>query len=144
VSIPDICPLSPFRGLNIGVFSALQSAAIDLERKLAAQNLKKDLKNRPQRETLVERKRLYKSSCRTPNWFIGNILPGSNVAPAIVGQQKELQKHMRADDLNEKLAHRPTAEELIKEGVLHEDPTSADELYRERIEDQYARCEGGA
>lgn len=58
MSISDIYLLSPFRGLNIGVFSALQSAAIDLERKLAAQNLKKDLEKRPQRETLVERKRL--------------------------------------------------------------------------------------
>jgi hypothetical protein len=51
---------------------------------------------------------------------------------------------MRADDLNEKLAHRPTAEELIKEGVLHGDPTSVDELYEERIEEEYAKREGGA
>ena len=35
---------------------ALQSAAIDLEHKLAAKNLKKDLEKRSDRETLVERK----------------------------------------------------------------------------------------
>lgn len=110
--------------------------------------MKKDLEKRPQRETLVERKRhitlLSKNSCRAPNQFTGNILPESNAAPAIVGQQRELQKHMRADNLNEKLSHRPTAEELIKEGVLHEDPTSADALYEERIEEEYAKREGGA
>jgi hypothetical protein len=66
------------------------------------------------------------------------------VAPGIIAQQKELEKHMRADSLNEKIAHRPTAETLIKEGVLHEDPTSPDMLYEERIEDEYAKREGGA
>jgi len=63
-----------------------------------------------------------------------------------MAQQKELEKHMRRDSLNEKIAHRPTAQELIKEGVLHEDPTSPDKdkLYEERIEDEYAKREGGA
>jgi hypothetical protein len=54
---------------------------------------------------------------------------------------------MRADSLNEKIAHRPTAEQLLKEGVLHEDPTSPtdnEKLYRERIEEEYAKREGGA
>jgi RPEL repeat len=53
---------------------------------------------------------------------------------------------MRADSLNEKIAHRPTAETLIKEGVLYEDPTSPsnDKLYEERIEEEYAKREGGA
>lgn len=51
---------------------------------------------------------------------------------------------MRADSLNEKLAHRLTAEELMKEGVLREDPTSPDDLYDERIEEEYAKREGGA
>lgn len=51
---------------------------------------------------------------------------------------------MRADSLNEKIAHRPSPEKLIKEGVLHEDPTSPDKLYEERIEEEYAKREGGA
>lgn len=51
---------------------------------------------------------------------------------------------MRADSLNEKISHRPKPEDLIKEGVLHEDPTSADQLYEERIEEEYAKREGGA
>ncbi len=51
---------------------------------------------------------------------------------------------MRADSLNEKISHRPTPSELVKEGVLHEDPTAADDLYAERIEDEYAKREGGA
>jgi hypothetical protein len=51
---------------------------------------------------------------------------------------------MRADSLNEKIANRPKPEDLIKEGVLHEDPTSPDELYEQRIEEEYAKREGGA
>jgi hypothetical protein len=51
---------------------------------------------------------------------------------------------MRRDSLHDKLSHRPTAEELIKGGVLHEDPTSVDDLYTERIEEEYAKREGGA
>lgn len=52
---------------------------------------------------------------------------------------------MRADSLNEKIAKRPSPEALLKEGVLHEDPTSpTDELYKERIEEEYAKREGGA
>jgi hypothetical protein len=50
---------------------------------------------------------------------------------------------MRADSLNEKISHRPKPEDLVKEGVLHEDPTSPDE-YKERIEEEYAKREGGA
>jgi hypothetical protein len=56
---------------------------------------------------------------------------------------------MRADSLNEKISHRPKPEDLIKEGILTEDPTSveetdADKLYRENIEEEYAKREGGA
>lgn len=51
---------------------------------------------------------------------------------------------MRADSLNEKISHRPKPEDLIKGGVLHENPTSPDALYAERIEDEYAKREGGA
>jgi hypothetical protein len=73
-----------------------------------------------------------------------NILPDSNAAPGIQAQQKELEKHMRADSLNEKIAHRPTPEELMKEGVLREDPRSPEEKYEEAIEEEYAKREGGA
>lgn len=53
---------------------------------------------------------------------------------------------MRADSLNEKIAHRPNPADLVKEGVLHEDPTQAanDKLYEERMEEEYAKREGGA
>ncbi|CAF9912078.1 MAG: hypothetical protein ALECFALPRED_007863, partial [Alectoria fallacina] len=53
-----------------------------------------------------------------------NILPDSNAAPAIQSQRKELEKHMRADSLEQKLLQRPKAAELMKEGILDEDPTS--------------------
>jgi hypothetical protein len=60
---------------------------------------------------------------------------------------------MRADSLNEKISHRPKPEDLIKEGILQEDPTSPaketsqaanDKLYEEKIEEEYAKREGGA
>lgn len=51
---------------------------------------------------------------------------------------------MRADSLNEKIAHRPSPDELIKKGVLDEDPRTAEEKYAEAIEDEYAKREGGA
>jgi len=51
---------------------------------------------------------------------------------------------MRADSLNEKIAHRPSPETLIKEGLLHDDPRSPEEKYAEAIEEEYAKREGGA
>ncbi|TAQ91098.1 hypothetical protein B7494_g515 [Chlorociboria aeruginascens] len=114
--------------LDTNAAPALQAAAQELERQRATDSLKKGLEKRPNREELVER----------------NILPDSTAAPGIQGQQKELEKHMRADSLNEKIANRPRPEDLVKEGVLHEDPTAADALYEERIEEEYAKREGGA
>jgi len=39
--------------------------------------------------------------------------------------QRELEKHMRRDSLENKLQNRPKPEDLIKEGILeeNEDPT---------------------
>lgn len=60
---------------------------------------------------------------------LGNILPDSTAAPALQGNQRELEKHMRADSLEQKIQHRPKPGELIKEGILgaDEDPTSPTE-----------------
>ncbi|KAK3305465.1 uncharacterized protein B0T15DRAFT_197808 [Chaetomium strumarium] len=91
-------------------------------------SLEYHLSHRPERQELVER----------------NILPASTAAPGIQAQQKELEKHMRADSLNEKIAHRPSPETLIKEGVLREDPRSPEDKYAEAIEEEYAKREGGA
>ena len=46
--------------------------------------------------------------------------------------------------MNEKISHRPPPELLLKEGVLHDDPRSAEEKYAEAMEDEYAKREGGA
>ncbi|KAM7220812.1 hypothetical protein V8F06_003881 [Rhypophila decipiens] len=91
-------------------------------------SLEQHLMHRPERHELVEK----------------NILPASNAAPGLQAHQKELEKHMRADSLNEKIAHRPSPEALLKEGVLHEDPRSAEEKYAEAMEEEYAKREGGA
>ncbi len=54
-------------------------------------------------------------------YISGNILPISKAAPALQGQQKELEKHMRADSLEQKIQQRPKPEELVKEGILEAD-----------------------
>ncbi|KAK5992926.1 MKL/myocardin-like protein 2 [Cladobotryum mycophilum] len=91
-------------------------------------SLSNHLKHRPDRAELIDK----------------NILPDSKAAPSLLANQKELQKHMLEDKLNDKIAHRPTPETLIHEGVLHEDPRTAEERYEEAIEDEYAKREGGA
>ena len=58
--------------------------------------------------------------------FSGNILPDSKAAPALQGQQKELEKHMRADSLEQKIQQRPKPEELVKEGILGADEVPAE------------------
>lgn len=50
-----------------------------------------------------------------------NILPESNAAPSLLASQKSLEKHMRADSLEQKIQLRPKPEELIKEGILEAD-----------------------
>lgn len=64
----------------------------------------------------------------------------TNLHPASL----QLEKHMRADSLNDKISHRPPPEKLLQEGVLHDDPRSPEEKYAEAIEDEYAKREGGA
>lgn len=51
---------------------------------------------------------------------------------------------MIGDKLNDKISHRPSPEELVRGGVLHEDPRTAEQKYEEAIEDEYAKREGGA
>ena len=54
----------------------------------------------------------------TSMWTKGNILPDSTAAPSIQGQQKDLQKHMRADSLDNKLQNRPKPDDLVNKGIL--------------------------
>ncbi|KAK7413587.1 hypothetical protein QQZ08_009871 [Neonectria magnoliae] len=75
----------------------------DRERKNSLEN---HLAHRPERAELVDK----------------NILPASTAAPGLLAHQKELQKHMLEDKLNDKISHRPAPEELIKDGVLLNDP----------------------
>lgn len=57
---------------------------------------------------------------------------------------RQLKKHMLADTLNDKIAHRPDANDLVSEGVLSEDPIAARRKYEEAMEEEYAKGEGGA
>jgi hypothetical protein len=59
------------------------------------------------------------------NHSAGNILPDSNAAPALQAHQRELEKHMRRDSLENKLQNRPKPEDLIREGILEADENPA-------------------
>ncbi|RKF78285.1 putative rpel repeat protein [Golovinomyces cichoracearum] len=87
-------------------------------------SLEKHLKHRPNVQELKDR----------------HILLNTNVAPSIQGQQKELENRLLADTLKDKIINRPHPEDLIKRGILNE----ADKIYEERIEEEYAKREGGA
>ncbi len=54
----------------------------------------------------------------TANVIAGNILPDTNAAPSIQANQKALDRQMRTDALEQKLQRRPTADELVQEGIL--------------------------
>lgn len=62
----------------------------------------------------------------------------------MVARPGQLQRNMLEDRLNDKISHRPDPEKLFKEGVLHNDPRTAEEKYQDAIEDEYAKREGGA
>ena len=51
----------------------------------------------------------------------GNILPDSTAAPALQANQRSLERHMRADSLEQKIQLRPKPDELVKEGILEAD-----------------------
>ena len=50
----------------------------------------------------------------------GNILPSTTAAPGLQAQARELEKHMRADSLEQKIGNRPQPEVLIAQGILEE------------------------
>lgn len=51
----------------------------------------------------------------------GNILPTTHAAPALQANARELEKHMLADHLDQKIQNRPNPEDLISQGILTED-----------------------
>ncbi|KAK5020037.1 hypothetical protein LTR60_000897 [Cryomyces antarcticus] len=135
---------------------SLQSAQQGLERQRITDNLKRGLTRRPEKEVLIEREWLrllvyvlhgcalslpilqpYESffpcfahrNTRVDNriYTTGNILPDSTAAPAIQGQQRELERHMRADSLEKRLQNRPKPEELVKGGILEADENPLEE-----------------
>ena len=57
---------------------------------------------------------------------------------------QQLEKHMRADKLDDALRHRKSPEEVLKSGILHDDPRSPEDKYAEAIEEEYAKRDGGA
>ncbi|CAE6480595.1 unnamed protein product [Rhizoctonia solani] len=86
VSKPDESPLSP------------RSAEAKLK-------LEKGLKERPEKQDLVDR----------------NILKDSKVAPSLQAAQEKLQRAQLEDKLGKALESRPKPEELVDHGILTKD-----------------------
>ncbi|OQN96148.1 hypothetical protein B0A48_18063 [Cryoendolithus antarcticus] len=95
---------------------ALQARAAELERQRITDNLKKGLSKRSGKEELVE------------SMLILSLATGgearedyTTAAPGLQAQQRELQKHMRANSLEKQLQSRPNPEDLVKGGILQKD-----------------------
>jgi hypothetical protein len=52
--------------------------------------------------------------------YLGNILPESNAAPALLAHQKELERSRAADALKKGLGKRPEKEDLVERNILPE------------------------
>jgi hypothetical protein len=59
-----------------------------------------------------------------------HILADSNVSPALVARQQKLKRAQLADDLNERLSHRPGPLELIKGNILKAPSDNAEQAVR--------------
>lgn len=103
----------------------MQAKQHELERQQQSDNLRKHLEKRPDREELVERKTSQSAVNITKQALnelvLGNILPESTAAPALLANQRSLEKHMRADSLEQKIQQRPKPDQLVKEGILEAD-----------------------
>lgn len=96
----------------------MQAAQVELQRQQATDSLRKGLEHRPEREELIQRKTWNRPDVVHSLILAGNILPDSHAAPSLQRKQQELDRAMRADALEQRLQRRPTAEELIKEGIM--------------------------
>ncbi|ODA82016.1 hypothetical protein RJ55_00521 [Drechmeria coniospora] len=81
-------------------------------------SLENHLEHRPNRADLVDK----------------NILPESSAAPGLLAHQKELQRNMLENKLNDKISHRPDPATLVKGGLLREDPRLEDQAGHEGTE----------
>jgi len=70
----------------------------------SGQKLEKLLKNRSDRDELVDR----------------NVLKSVNLAPALAAQKEQLERSMLENKLGDALSKRPPPSELVKEGILQE------------------------
>lgn len=57
--------------------------------------------------------------------YIGNILPDTNAAPALIAHAHDLEKNMRRNSLEHKLQNRPQLESLIEKGIVEKTEQSA-------------------
>lgn len=121
------------------VAPALMAAQKELERSQLSDTLENKLKQRPDPQTLVRdgileyppqgtstspKQELEKMLAHRPDrgeLVERNILPNSNVAPALMAAQKDLERSQLGDALENKLKQRPDAQTLVKDGILEKD-----------------------
>lgn len=112
-NLHDIDPLlggtSPPPGSNASDSSSPGVSFQPMERNKASEVLKHKLAKRPDRQELIER----------------HILEDTSVDASLHDKQRQLKKARLADDLNNRLSHRPGPLELIKGNILQTDETFA-------------------
>ncbi|GBM45148.1 MKL/myocardin-like protein 2 [Araneus ventricosus] len=98
-----------------------------LERAKTENILKNLMKTRPDRQALIDH----------------HILEDTTIDPSLQDKQRQLKKARLADDLNDRLSHRPGPLELIKGNILHTDEKFAQAVKEGQIPFKRT-CEGQA
>lgn len=96
-----------------------------LERLRMENFLKRQIQRRPDRQSLIEQ----------------HILEDTFVSPSLQGAERQLKKVRLADDLNDRLSHRPGPLELVKGNILVADERLAQAIKEGAIQFK-ATCEG--
>lgn len=98
-----------------------------LERAQTENILKNLMKTRPDRQALIDH----------------HILEDTTIDPSLQDKQRQLKKARLADDLNDRLSHRPGPLELVKGNILHTDEKFAQAVKEGQIPFKRT-CEGQA
>jgi hypothetical protein len=110
------------------------------DRHSVEQVLERKLQHRPERDDLVHRHILPGSGFLKVLWSLCSRTYDSegDVAPALVQIQHDLQKHIIENQLEHKLAARPTKDDLVQRHILPEHPDAAPLILQKQQELQRA------
>ncbi|KAF0032466.1 hypothetical protein F2P81_014756 [Scophthalmus maximus] len=109
--------------INQGIMPPLKSSAAfheqrrSLERARTEDYLKRKIRSRPVRSELIRMHILEAHSSNVPS-LVSCMLSETSAEPSLQARQLQLKKARLADDLNDKISHRPGPMELIHKNIL--------------------------